>query len=356
LLPLRGVKSIAVIGGSADKGVLAGAGSSDVTPVGGAVKVGTHTYLPSPPLDALKRELPRARIDFNPGADPAAAAALAARSDVAIVFVTRHNSEGSEASLEMVDNQDALVAAVAKANPKTVVVAETGGAIYMPWVNDVPAILEAFYPGIRGGPAIARILTGKVNPSGHLPISFPASAKQLARPAIAGLGEPDGTPAEVLYDEGAAIGYKWYDVKGYRPLFWFGHGLSYTSFALSNLTAQPDGKAIKVSFAIRNTGKRLGKGVAQVYVAPGDWRRVGWEAPKRLGGFAKAELKPNQTKRIELTVDPRLLATYEAAGNNWHIKRGIYRLTVGESSDAPMQTTEVTLPDSVWSASDGGRR
>jgi beta-glucosidase len=351
LLPLRGVKSIAVIGGSADKGVLAGAGSSDVTPVGGAVKIGSHTYLPSPPLDALRRELPRTRIAFDAGTDPAAAAALATQSDVAILFVTRHNSEGSEASLEMVGNQDALVAAVAKANPKTIVVAETGGAIYMPWVNDVPAILEAFYPGIRGGPAIARILTGKVNPSGHLPISFPASADQLARPAIAGLGEPDGTPAEVLYDEGAAIGYKWYDVKGYRPLFWFGHGLSYTRFALSNLTAQPDGKAIKVSFAIRNVGKRPGKGVAQVYVAPADWRKASWEAPRRLGAFAKADLKPGRSKRIELTVDPRLLATYEAAGNNWHIKPGIYRLTVGESSDGPMQTTEINLPDSIWSAS-----
>jgi beta-glucosidase len=350
LLPLRAVKSIAVIGGSADKGVLAGAGSSDVTPVGGAVKVGSHTYLPSPPLDALRRELPRTKIAFDSGADPAAAAALAAQSDVAIVFVTRHNSEGSEASLEMVDNQDALVAAVAKANPKTIVVAETGGAIYMPWVNDVPAILEAFYPGIRGGPAIARILTGKVNPSGHLPISFPASADQLARPNIAGLGEPDGTPAEVLYDEGAAIGYKWYDVKGFKPIFWFGHGLSYTSFALSNLAAQPDGKAIKVSFSIRNTGKRLGKGVGQVYLAPADWQKAGWEAPKRLGGFAKAELKPGQTRRIDVTVDPRLLATYEAAGNNWHIRGGEYRLLLGDAADAQMQSISLALPDSRWSA------
>jgi beta-glucosidase len=350
LLPLRGVKSIAVIGGHADRGVLAGAGSSDVTPVGGDQKIGGHSYLPSPPLEALRRELPKAKIAFDAGTDHAAAAALAAQSDVAIVFVTRHNSEGSEASLTMVDNQDDLVAAVAKANPKTIVVAETGGAIYMPWVKDVPAILEAFYPGIRGGPAIARILTGKVNPSGHLPISFPASADQLARPAIAGLGEPDGTPAEVPYDEGAAIGYKWYDVEGYKPLFWFGHGLSYTSFALSNLAAQPDGKAIKVNFAIRNTGKRAGKGVGQVYVAPADWAKAGWEAPKRLGAFAKADLKPGQTKRMEVTIDPRLLATYEAANNNWHIKAGEYRLLLGDAADAQMQSVSLALPDNRWSA------
>jgi len=351
ILPLLGVKSIAVIGGHADQGVLAGAGSSDVTPLGGDRKIGGHSYLPSPPLEALRRELPKTKIAFDPGTDHAAAAALAAQSDVAIVFVTRHNSEGSEASLTMVDNQDDLVGAVAKANPKTIVVAETGGAIYMPWVNDVPAILEAFYPGIRGGPAIARILTGKVNPSGHLPISFPASAEQLARPDIAGLGEPDGTPAEVLYDEGAAIGYKWYDLKGYKPLFWFGHGLSYTSFALSDLAAQPDGKSVKVSFSIRNTGKRRGKGVGQVYVSPADWRKVGWEAPKRLGGFAKADLKPGKTQHFELTVDPRLLAIYEAANNNWHIKAGTYRLLLGDASDAQMQSVDVTMPDTLWSAS-----
>jgi beta-glucosidase len=350
LLPLHGVKSIAVIGGHADQGVLAGAGSSDVTPVGGAVMIDNHTYLPSPPVDALKHELPKAKIAFDPGADPAAAAALAAQSDVAIVFLNQHLSEGSDHALELTGNQDALVAAVAKANPKTIVVAETGGAIYMPWVNQVPAILEAFYPGIRGGQAIARILTGKVNPSGHLPISFPASADQLARPTIAGLGEPDGTPAAVLYDEGAAIGYKWYELKGYKPLFWFGHGLSYTSFALSDLAAQPDGKAVKVSFSIRNTGKRAGKGVVQVYVAPADWQKVGWEAPKRLGAFAKADLRPGKAQRIELTVDPRLLATYEAAGDNWHIKAGTYRVLLGDASDAQMQSVDVTVPDAVWSA------
>jgi beta-glucosidase len=344
------VKSIAVIGGNADKGVIAGGGSSDVTPVGGAIMIDEHTYLPSPPLAALKQELPRAKFGFDPGIDPTLAAALARQSDVAIVFVTQHDSEGYDGSLELHGNQDALVAAVAAANPKTVVVVESGGAIYMPWKDQVPAILEAFYSGIRGGPAIARILTGKVNPSGHLPISFPASPDQLAHPVIAGTGLPNETPASVTYDEGAAIGYKWYDARGVKPLWAFGHGLSYTSFALSNVTAQPDGKAIKVAFAIRNSGKRQGKGVVQVYVAPADWQKIGWEAPKRLGAFAKAELKPGQSKRIEVTIDPRLLATYEAAGDNWHIKAGTYRLMLGEASDALSQSAEVILPDTVWSA------
>ena len=353
LLPLRGVKTIAVIGGNADRGVIAGGGSSDVTPVGGAILIDKHTYMPSAPLAELKRELPRAKISFDGGTEPAAAAAAAAAADVAIVFVTQHNTEGWDGDLELQNNQDALIAAVAQANPKTIVVLETGGAVLMPWASQVPTILEAFYPGIRGGAAIARTLTGKVNPSGHLPISFPASLDQLAHLQLPGRGSPDGTPAHITYDEGAAIGYKWYDVKGYKPLWAFGHGLSYTSFGLSDLTAQPDGKGIKLSFSIRNTGKRAGSGVAQVYVAPQDWKKVGWEGPRRLGAFAKASLKPGQSKRFELTVDPRLLATYEAAENNWHIRAGTYELRLGQSSDGEMQTVPVTLPDSVWSAATG---
>jgi beta-glucosidase len=349
LLPLRGVKSVAVIGGNADKGVMAGGGSSDVTPVGGAVMIDEHTFMPSPPLAALKSELPRAKISFDAGSDLASAAALAAASDVAVVFVTQHDSEGYDGHLELQGNQDALVAAVAKANPRTVVVVESGGAVFMPWASDVPAILEAFYPGIRGGPAIARILTGKVNPSGHLPISFPASLDQLAHPDLPGLGLPGETPSHITYDEGAAVGYKWYDAKGYKPLWAFGHGLSYTSFALSGLTALPDGKSVKVGFLMRNSGKRAGKGVAQVYVAPADWKKAGWEAPKRLGAFAKTELRPGKAKQIELKVDPRLLATYEAANNNWHIKAGNYRILLGQASEGEMQTAEVTLPDAVWS-------
>jgi beta-glucosidase len=330
---------------------MAGGGSSDVTPVGGAIRINDRTYMPSAPPTELKRELPRAQISFDAGTDFASATALAAKSDVAIVFVTQYDSEGSDGSLELEGNQDALVSAVAKANPKTIVVIESGGAIFMPWASQVPAILEAFYPGIRGGAAIARILTGKINPSGHLPISFPASPDQLAHPILAGQGLPNETPAQVTYDEGAAIGYKWYDAKGYRPLFAFGHGLSYTRFSLGNLAAQPIGRAIRLSFTIRNAGERLGKGVAQVYVAPSGWQETGWEGPKRLGAFTKVELKPGQTKRITLSIDPRLLAVYEAAGNNWHIKAGNYRLLLGDASDAQMQSTTVALPDTVWSAS-----
>jgi len=351
LLPLRGAKSLAVIGGNADKGVLAGGGSSDVTPVGGAVMINGHTYLPSSPLAELKQELSGSRIEFDKGSDPASAAALAARSDLAVVFVAQPDSEGSDGRLELEGNQDALVSAVATANPRTIVVIESGGAVFMPWLARVPAVLEAFYPGIRGGAAIARVLTGKVNPSGHLPLSFPASSDQLAHPVLPGLGKPNDTPAQITYDEGAAIGYKWYDRKAYQPLFAFGHGLSYTNFALSHLTAHRAGRAIRVRFLIRNSGKREGKGVGQVYIAPADWRTAGWEAPKRLGAFAKTALRPGQTKAIDVMIDPRLLAIYEEAGDKWHIRAATYRLMLGQASDALTESVKVTLPDQVWSAS-----
>jgi beta-glucosidase len=360
LLPLKRARSVAIIGGHADKGVIAGGGSSAVTPVGGDPvnpkrAFGIPPYLPSSPLEALKHELPAAVVAYDEGADPAAAAALAARSDVAIVFVTQPMSEGADKPLELPGGQDLLVEAVAKANPRTVVVVESGGAVLMPWAERTPAILEAFYPGIRGGQAIARVLTGKVNPSGHLPISFPASNAQLAHPQIAGAGSRLRTPGRVTYDEGAAVGYKWYDAKGLTPLFAFGHGLSYTSFEVSGLAPRLEGGRLKVSVTLRNTGKLRGKGVAQVYVAPADWRAAGWEAPKRLGAFAKADLKPGEKKTFELTVDPRLLATYQAAGDNWSIAGGAYRVLAGQAADQLPQTATLTLPPRTWSAAHPGR-
>ena len=140
-------------------------------------------------------------------------------------------------------------------------------------------------------------------------------------------------------------------MKGYRPLFAFGHGLSYTRFALSDLAAaagrQGDPSQLRNP---QRPASAPGKGVAQVYVAPADWKKAGWEAPKRLGAFAKADLKPGQSKSIELAVDPRLLATYEAAGNNWHIEAGDYDVWVGQASDSPAQSVRVSLPDATWSA------
>lgn len=360
LLPLN-VKSITLIGSHADKGVMAGGGSSGVHPVGGNAVPdkggwpGPITYMPSSPLVELKKELPKAKIAYYSGDDIAAAAAAAAKTDVAIVFVSHWKGEGFDTALELGGNQDALVDAVVTANPKTIVVVESGGAILMPWLNKVPAVLEAWYPGIRGGAAIARVLSGKVNPSGHLPISFPASNDQLAHAAIPGMGQPDGVPVHITYDEGAAIGYKWYDVKSFKPMFAFGHGLSYTTFAVSNGAATAADDMITVTGTLANTGAIAGKGVAMAFVAPADYQAAGWEAPKRLVGFTKANLKAGANQSFSLSVDPRLLATFEVADNSWHIKAGTYHILLGQAADDLPVSVDVTLTDKVWSAVHGSK-
>ena len=359
LLPLAGVKSIAMIGGHADKGVMAGGGSSGVTPIGGNAVPGLEpktwpgpvVFMPSSPVEALKAAKSDSTITYISGDDIKKAAALAKTSEVAIVFVTQFMGEGIDNPLELPGNQDALVAAVVKANPHTIVVIESGGAILMPWAGKVPAILEAFYPGARGGQAIANILTGQVNPSGHLPISFPASNKQLAHADIPGFHKPDGIKVAITYDEGAAIGYKWYDVKDYKPLFAFGHGLSYTTFATSAAIATADGpNDVSVGGSVTNTGKRAGAAVMQVYISPAEWQAAGWEAPKRLVAFQKVELAPGQGQNFTAKVDPKLLATYDDTTDSWVVKGGVYHVMLGQTSDNLPQSVDITLPDSRWSA------
>jgi len=339
VLPLSGsVKRIAVIGGHADKGVPAGGGSSLVYPAGGNAVPGIAPttwpgpvmYYPASPLEAIRRRAPRATVAYADGADRAAAAALARDSDVVVVFATQWTGEAMDVpDLALPDRQDDLVAAVAAANPKTVVVLETGGPVTMPWLPDVAAVLEAWYPGTSGGEAIAGILFGEANPSGHLPATFPASAAQLPRPVLDGY--PDGAERrfDVHYHEGAAVGYKWFDLKGLTPLFPFGHGLSYTDFALADLAAGVRDGILHASFTVRNVGKVAGKAVAQIYVAPVDTR---WEAPKRLAGFAKVDVKPGAAAQASVAVDPRLLAVYDAAAKTWNVAAGTYRVMLAASA------------------------
>lgn len=348
VLPLAATaKRIVVIGGHADKGVLAGGGSSLVYPVGGNAVPGLEPkawpgpvmYHPSSPLEALRRQLPNATITYVDGTDPAAAAAAARQADVAVVFATQWAGEAFDVSLTLTDNQDALIDAVAGANAKTVVVLETGGPVLTPWADKTAAILEAWYPGTAGGEAIANVLTGKVNPSGHLPASFPRSLSQLPKPSAPNEGE-------TRYVEGAAVGYKWYDAKGDKPQFAFGHGLSYTRFGYAGLKAGAPKGQVTVSFTIRNTGTRAGADVAQVYVSG-----EGWEAPKRLGAFQKVALAPGASKPVTVTVDPRLLATFDGATNRWKIAGGSYKVLLGHSSDDIAATTTVTVPARTLPAS-----
>jgi beta-glucosidase len=350
LLPLsKRTPRIAIIGGYADRGVLAGGGSSLVYPVGGnavpglepKVWPGPIMYYPSSPMRAIQALAPGAKVVFDDGSNRDAAAKLAASSDVALVFVTLWTGESVDKSLTLPDRQDELVSAVAAANPHTAVVIEAGGAVFMPWIDKVPAVLHAWYPGTAGGEAIANILFGVVDPSGHLPISLPKDESQFPRAALAEQDAQGKKTLEVNYGEGATVGYKWFDVHGQQPLFAFGHGLSYTKFTYSNLQARLDGQDLVVTFQVRNAGRRDGKDVAQLYVSPHDG---GWEAPKRLAGFKKVELQPGMTEPVELRVDPRLLGIFSEADKTWRIAPGSYKLMLGHSSvDLPLETV-IELP------------
>ncbi|MBB4838598.1 beta-glucosidase [Sphingomonas kyeonggiensis] len=340
ILPLSpATKKIVVIGGRADKGVLAGSGSSLVYPVAGNAVPGLKPtswpgpvmYYPDAPLAAIKAQAPNAEVVFADGGNVGSAAKLAKGADVAIVFATQWAGEAFDVSLTLEDDQDKLIAAVAKANPRTVVVLETGGPVLTPWRGQVAGILAAWYPGTQGGGAIANLLFGKVNPSGHLPATFPASIDQLPKPSTPNKGD-------TTYSEGATVGYKWYDAKGLTPAFPFGHGLSFTEFGYSGLSARADDGSISASFTVRNTGKVKGKAVPQLYVAG-----AGWEAPKRLGAFDKVELAPGEAKKISLKVDPRLLATWDAASSSWKIAGGGYKVLLGTSAKDIVATVPVTL-------------
>lgn len=351
LLPLGPeVRRIVLIGSYADRGVLSGGGSSQVYPEGlNAVPglqptgwPGPVVYFPSSPMKAIQALAPNAAITFVDGKDPTAAARAAAGADVALVFLNQWTSESIDAPMVLPDNQDALIAAVAAANPHTVAILENGGPVLMPWIDRVPAVLEAWYPGSAGGEAIANLLFGRVNPSGHLPVTFPASESQLPRPVRPGTGLADGQMFTIDYSEGAAVGYKWFDAKGLQPLFPFGHGLSYTSFGYGPLsaTANPDG-SITARFTVRNTGQRRGMDVAQVYLsAPAGV----FEAPRRLGAFQKVDLEPGASQAVTVTIDPRLAAVFDESAHQWRIAPGTYRLSLGESSRDIRSTAEVALP------------
>lgn len=352
VLPLaRTAKRIVLIGGHADVGVLSGGGSSQVRSVGGvpieipltsgaAASFARLTYHSSSPLKAVRAAAPGADVQFIDGRDPAAAAAAARDADVAIVFATQWQTEAQDApSMSLPDNQDALIAAVARANPHSVVVLETGGPVLMPWVDDVAAVVQAWYPGQRGGEAIARLLFGDIDASGRLPLSFPRTIAQLPRPkpvvpANADLDAPP--PFTVDYPEGADVGYRWYAARGDRPLFSFGYGLSFTSFRYADVRFT-GGATPGISVAVTNTGKRAGVAVPQLYVTGPD------KSPLQLAGFQRLSLAPGQTTRVTIAADPRILARWRP-GAGWAIAPGAYRLALATDADHAVASETVTLP------------
>ena len=341
------VKSIAVIGFNADKGMISGGGSAQVDPVGGSKPEWLeHVWFPTSPLKAVKGKAPSADVKFDSGKEPAAAAALAKSSDVAIVFAHQWISEGMDLpDLSLPDNQDALIAAVAAANPRTIVVLETGTAVTMPWIDKVSGVLEVWYAGSKGADAVANILFGDVNPSAKLPMTFPLSVNDLphttvvqppptAKEIVAGFHTVLTKPTfDVHYDEGLKVGYKWYDAEKKPVLFPFGHGLSYTTYSYSDLKVA-HGKDTTVTFTVKNTGKRAGAEVAQVYAAlPVD----AGEPPKRLVGWSKVQLNPGESKQVTVPVPPLYLSIYDPASNNWKLLQGSYSFMAGGSSkDLPL--------------------
>jgi beta-glucosidase len=364
LLPLaRTAKRIVLIGGHADVGVLSGGGSSQVRSVGGApVEIPlTHgaassfarvTWHASSPLLAIRAAMPQAQVSWIDGHDTAAAADAAKAADVAIIFATQWTTEAQDVpDLSLPDHQDALIAQVAAAQPRTIAVMETGGPVLMPWLPAVPAVLQAWYPGQRGGPAIANILTGRVNPSGRLPITFPASTAQAPRAAPVGLDQLNAVEAQaaadlghaadhqlasfpVDYAEGADVGYRWYEKTHATPLFPFGHGLSYTRFAYRNPVVT-GGATLRVSFDVVNIGQVAGSDVPQIYAA-----REGSTAPMRLAAFRRVTLKPGETTRVTLVAEPRILADYDPALPGWRVAGDRYRVALAhDASDRSLVLT-----------------
>jgi len=342
ILPIAAnARRIAVIGGHADAGVPSGTGSSQVTnpwrepgatlrnvPLGGEGMMAAWSnvvFHPSAPLSALRERFKDAQVSFNNGTYPESAAAAAQDADLAIVFVYQPSGEGSDApSMNLPLGQDALIKAVAAANPNTVVVLQTGNPVNLPWAGKVGAIVQAWYAGQRGGEAIARVLTGEVNPSGRLPLTWARDENQLPRPVIPGTGAAPDAPVKVDYTiEGSDVGYRWFARQRLSPLYWFGHGLSYTSFGYDGLEVK-GGKTITASVTVTNTGERAGKEVVQLYLTgrPGGSER-------RLIGFDKVDLAPGESKRVTLTADPRLLADYDTGRSGWKIAPGAYEIAIG---------------------------
>ena len=364
ILPLAAsANRILVVGGYADAGVLSGGGSSQAQGEGGPVvslpvvaegmfaPIMAQNFHRSSPVKAIRARAPKAEVVYRDGRYPADAATAAKNADLVIVFATQWMTEGLDVpDLSLPNGQDDVIAAVAKANPNVVVVLETGGPVAMPWRDNVGAILEAWYPGARGGEAIAAVLFGDVNPSGRLPVTFPASVAQLPRPALPGVEtvEPDfsghGKPGQTLdidYNiEGADVGYRWFARKGEKPLYPFGYGLSYTSFERSGL-AVTGGAAPKASFTLRNSGARDGADVGQVYLVETPQGKT-----RRLVAFSRVDLKPGEARSVEVPIDPRLLAEWTPKG--WKISGGTYRFALGASSDELLEEVGVRLTQRIW--------
>ncbi len=367
VLPLKSASlhSIAVIGAHADVGIMSGGGSAQVdAPGGNAISPTTPTqwgeavYFPSSPLRYIREHAKEVAVNFDAGTTVASAVALAHSVDIAVVFADQYMSEGGDApTLSLPGKQNQLIAAVAAANPHTIVVLVTGNPVTMPWINQVAGVMEAWYPGIAGGKAIANLLFGTVTPSGKLPISFPKSERDLPHERIFGIVAPSATKSDLLaqndslgnwvvdeekrqslaanYTEGARFGYKWFDSERKEPLFPFGYGLSYTNYKYSDLRVDVSAKS--VSFTIKNVGSVSGTEIAEIYVG---LPKASGENFRRLAGWQRVNLAAGQEKSVTVVLEPLAVATFDEKKDAWIWRSGQYIVSVGGSSrDLPLQST-----------------
>jgi beta-glucosidase len=321
-LPLNAdaIHTIALIGPFAGKAMTGGGGSSLVQPI---VEVS--------PVEGLQKLLgANVTVREDAGTNPTAAAAIAKAADVAILMLGDRQAEGRDHPIALSADQDALATAVLAANPHTIVVLKSGGPVLMPWVDQAPAIVEAWYPGEEDGAAVADVLFGKINPSGKLPVTFPKSDADLPEQTPE---QYPGVQNEVHYSEGLLVGYRWYDAKQIQPLFPFGHGLSYTTFAYKDLkiSAPTPDHHVTVEFDLTNTGDRAGAEVAQVYVAMPGAPDVP-QPPRQLKGFARIDLAPGQTQHVTIPLDAGSFSYWDVATHAWKITPGSYTISVASSS------------------------
>jgi beta-glucosidase len=295
--------------------------------VGSVNLVAGHTYTVTGPVDRLVWATPSV-IE----ADLAQAVAAARRASVAVVVVAdgQESEAADRTSLALPGDQDALVEAVAKANPHTVVVIDAGAPVTMPWLAEVPAVLDAWYPGEAGGTALAAVLFGRVDPSGHLPVTFPRSATD---DPVGTVGQFPGEDGTVRFTEGVDVGYRGFEASGRAPLFPFGFGLSYTRFSYASaqvhVATHHGVPVVSASVVVTNTGRRAGADVAQLYV--GEPKNAD-EPNRQLEGFARVSLDPGQSRRVRFTLTGAQLAYYATGRHRLEIASGRYRVWMGDCS------------------------
>jgi beta-glucosidase len=281
-----------------------------------------------------------------PGIDQAVAAAKSAATAVVVVSDDTETEAADRPDLNLPSAQDELVSAVAAANPHTVVVVDAGAPVAMPWLSQVAAVVDAWYPGESNGTALASVLYGQTDPSGHLPVTFPQNLSQV--PASTPAQFP-GVNGQVQYSEGVDVGYRWYDTQGSTPLFPFGYGLSYARFSFSQLHVTPSHVAnmssgpgpascrcngrstrlVRVTARVTNTGRVTGSDVVQLYL--GD-PAVSGEPPRQLKGFQKVTLRPGQSATLTFTLDGHDLSYWSQPANGWVVPAGSFQVQVGDSS------------------------